>query len=117
MRYEYGRRKAQLVRCGELDVFNDRDAKVHSIQSRIGRRPIFAFGNSDGDLATLQYTASGPGPHLALLLHHDDARREYAYDRDFSLSPLDAALGEMPRIGGRIVSMKDDFKQVFAFDE
>ncbi|PSB16143.1 hypothetical protein C7B61_07455 [filamentous cyanobacterium CCP1] len=72
------------------------------------------LGNSDGDLAMLQYTAAGAGARLALLLHHDDAEREYAYDRDFHLSPLREALEEVPKLnGGHIVSMKQDFKQVF----
>jgi hypothetical protein len=80
------------------------------------RRPILAFGNSDGDLAMLQYTAASTGARLALLLHDDDGDREYAYDRDFRLSPLREALDEVPKMnGGHIVSMKQDFKQVFGF--
>jgi phosphoglycolate phosphatase-like HAD superfamily hydrolase len=105
-----------LVKQPELSSFDDRAEKVVNIELHIGRRPILAFGNSDGDLAMLQYTAAGDGPRLALLLHHDDGDREYAYDRDFHLSPLRDALEEVPKLnGGHIVSMKQDFKQVFPF--
>ncbi|GAB4376384.1 MAG: HAD family hydrolase [Elainellaceae cyanobacterium] len=106
--------KPVLVKQPELNSFDDRAEKVVNIELHIGRRPILAFGNSDGDLAMLQYTAAGAGARLALLLHHDDAEREYAYDRDFHLSPLREALEEVPKLsGGHIVSMKQDFKQVF----
>jgi phosphoglycolate phosphatase-like HAD superfamily hydrolase len=106
--------KPVLVKQPELNNFNDRAEKVVNIELHIGRRPLLAFGNSDGDLAMLQYTAAGMGARLALLLHHDDAEREYAYDRDFKLSPLREALEEVPKLnGGHIVSMKQDFKQVF----
>lgn len=108
--------KTVLVKQPELDSFNDRAEKVANIELHIGRRPILAFGNSDGDLAMLQYTAAGEGARLALLLHHDDGDREYAYDRDFQFSPLREGLEEVPRLnGGHIVSMKRDFKQVFSF--
>jgi len=72
--------------------FDDREAKPQNIGLHIGRRPILAFGNSDGDLAMMRYTLGGAGARLALLLHHDDAEREVAYDRDFRLSPLVEAL-------------------------
>lgn len=71
-----------------------------------GRRPILAFGNSDGDLAMLRYVASGEGPRLALLLHHDDADREFAYDREFRLSPLAEALDKAGGYGILVIGMK-----------
>lgn len=108
--------KLTLMKLPELNSFDDRDEKVVNIELHIGRRPILAFGNSDGDLAMLQYTAAGAGARLALLLHHDDGDREYAYDRDFKLSPLRDGLEEVPKLnGGHIVSMKQDFKQIFPF--
>ena len=79
----------------------------------IGRRPILAFGNSDGDLAMLRYTRSGEGARLALLLHHDDAEREFAYDREFRLSPLVEALDRAEEYGITVVGMKDDWNTVF----
>ncbi len=87
-----------LVKLPEIDSFDDREIKPHNIGLHIGRRPLLAFGNSDGDLAMLRYTASGPGPRLALLIHHDDAEREFAYDREFRLSPLAEALDKAERI-------------------
>lgn len=108
--------KLALMKLPELNSFDDRDEKVVNIELHIGRRPILAFGNSDGDLAMLQYTAAGTGTRLALLLHHDDGDREYAYDRDFKFSPLREGLEAVPKLnGGHIVSMKQDFKQVFPF--
>jgi phosphoserine phosphatase len=108
--------KLTLMKLPELNSFDDREEKVVNIELHIGRRPILAFGNSDGDLAMLRYTAAGAGARLALLLHHDDGDREYAYDRDFKFSPLRDGLEEVPKLnGGHIVSMKQDFKQVFPF--
>jgi phosphoserine phosphatase len=104
--------QVDLIKLPELDTFNDREAKALDIHRHIGRRPVFAFGNSDGDLAMLRYTAGAPGPRMCLLLHHDDAEREYAYDKDFTVSPLEAGLAEAGARGW-LVSMKNDFKQVF----
>ena len=113
-RFEMRDGRAQIVKLAELDSFDDREEKVHNIGLHIGRRPILAFGNSDGDLAMLRYTKTGPGPRLALLLHHDDAEREFAYDRDFRLSPLVEALDHAADYGITIVSMKNDWASVYA---
>jgi phosphoglycolate phosphatase-like HAD superfamily hydrolase len=102
-----------LFKTSELDTFDDREVKVENIGLHIGRRPIFAFGNSDGDLAMMRYTLAGPGARLALLLHHDDADREFAYDREFKLSPLNEALDAADRYGLKVVSMKRDWGAVF----
>ena len=72
-----------LMKLAELRSFDDREEKVVNIHMHIGRRPILAFGNSDGDQAMMRYALSGAGARLALLLHHDDAEREFAYDRQF----------------------------------
>jgi phosphoserine phosphatase len=103
-----------LAKLPETNSFDDREAKVQNIGLHIGRRPILAFGNSDGDLAMLRYTKTGAGPRLALLLHHDDRDREVAYDRDFRLSPLVEALDKAAEYGITVVSMKRDWKVVFA---
>jgi phosphoglycolate phosphatase-like HAD superfamily hydrolase len=105
-----------LMKLGELNSFDDREAKPQNIGLHIGRRPILAFGNSDGDLAMLRYTRSGPGARLALLVHHDDAEREFAYDREFKLSPLVEALDKSVEYGITVVSMKRDWKTVFDND-
>ena len=104
-----------LMKTPELGSFNDREVKVQNIGLQIGRRPILAFGNSDGDLAMLRYTKSGPGARLALLLHHDDAAREAAYDREFMLSPLAEALDRAGEYGITVTSMKRDWKKIFPF--
>jgi phosphoglycolate phosphatase-like HAD superfamily hydrolase len=103
-----------LRKLPELGSFDDREEKVVNIALHIGRRPIFAFGNSDGDLAMLRYTLAGAGPRMAWYLHHDDADREFAYDRDFKLSALIEGLDNAAEYGIGIVSMKNDWKQVFA---
>jgi hypothetical protein len=82
----------------------------------IGRRPIAAFGNSDGDLAMLQYTAAGPGARLLVYVHHDDAEREWAYDRQSHIGRLDRGLDEANARGWTVVSMQQDWKTVFAFE-
>jgi phosphoglycolate phosphatase-like HAD superfamily hydrolase len=104
--------RLKLLKQAKLNSFNDRDEKVNNIHLHIGRRPILAAGNSDGDLSMLQYTAEGPGRRLTLLVHHDDAAREVVYDRDFRLSPLTIGMEDLPR-GALVVSMKRDFAQIF----
>lgn len=108
---------AYVEKLPELGSFDDGDAKPANIYLHVGRRPIFAFGNSDGDLAMLAYTLGGAGRRAAFLLRHDDAEREVAYDRDFRLSPLDRGLDVAAERGIRLVSMKRDFTRVFAWTE
>ena len=103
----------QLMKLAELQSFDDREVKVQNIGLHIGRRPILAFGNSDGDLAMMRYTLSGPGRRLALLIHHDDNEREVAYDRDFRLSPLVEALDKADDYGITVVSVAKDWAEVF----
>jgi hypothetical protein len=112
-RLEIDNGRVQLMRSAELGSFHDREVKVQNIGLHIERRPIFAFGNSDGDLAMLRYTKTGPGARLAMLIHHDDAEREVAYDREFRLSPLVEALDNATEYGITLVSMKRDWKTVF----
>jgi phosphoserine phosphatase len=112
-RFDTQRGRGELVKLAELNSFDDREEKVVNIGLHIGRRPILAFGNSDGDLAMLRYTKTGKGPSLALLLHHDDAVREFAYDREFRLSPLAEALDRCVEHGITLVSMKRDWQNVF----
>ena len=113
LRFEEHGGQPVLMKLGELNSFDDREAKVQNIGLHIGRRPILAFGNSDGDLAMMRYTLAGPGARLALLLHHDDAAREVAYDREFKLSPLVDALDKAGGYGITVVSMKNDWSTVF----
>lgn len=112
-RFEMQDGRGRLMKLSQLDSFNDGEAKPQNIGLHIGRRPLLAFGNSDGDLPMLLYANNGPGARLALLLHHDDAEREFAYDRDFRLSPLAEALDRAKDYGLTLVSMKQDWKTVF----
>ena len=113
MRYDVKDNRVSLIKLPELNAFDDREAKPLNIGLHIGRRPLLAFGNSDGDLAMMRYAKSGPGARLALLLHHDDAEREVAYDREFRVSPLVEALEKAGEYGITVVSMKRDWKAVF----
>lgn len=112
-RFEMRGGRAEIVKLAELDSFDDREVKPANIYLHIGRRPILAFGNSDGDLAMMRYARTGGGPSLGLLLHHDDAAREFAYDREFRLSPLTEALDKATDYGITAVSMKTDWRTVF----
>ncbi|MDE2604533.1 MAG: haloacid dehalogenase-like hydrolase [Burkholderiales bacterium] len=105
---------AELVKLAQEERWNEREDKVRGIAAHIGRRPVLAFGNADRDLAMLRYVRAGPGPRLALLLHHDDGVREFAYDAGFALNPLDDALERAAEFGLQVVSMRDDWATVFA---
>lgn len=106
-----------LVKQPGFDFIDDKDGKPVGIARFIGRRPIAAFGNSDGDLAMLQYTAAGAGAPLMVYIHHDDADREWAYDRESHIGRLDAGLDEATERGWTVVSMRTDWAQVFGFEE
>jgi hypothetical protein len=103
----------QIVMLPQIDFVNDKDGKPINIEAVIGRRPIAAFGNSDGDFAMLQWTTTGPGARLGMLVHHDDAAREYAYDRDSSIGRLAEGLDRYQAMGWGLISMKNDWKVVF----
>jgi phosphoglycolate phosphatase-like HAD superfamily hydrolase len=106
-----------LTRQPHFAFIDDGPGKPVGIYRNIGKRPIAAFGNSDGDLQMLQVTMAGEGPRLALLVHHDDAQREYAYDRKSNIGTLDKAWDEARSKDWIVVSMKSDWKKVFAFDK
>jgi hypothetical protein len=102
-----------LMRLPVIDFVDDKQGKPVGIQKFIGRRPIAAFGNSDGDLQMLQWTTAGDGPRFALIVHHTDADREWAYDRKSGIGRLDKALDEAKARGWTVVSMKDDWKTIY----
>jgi hypothetical protein len=102
-----------LVKLPTVVLNDDKDGKPVGIQRHIGRRPVMAFGNSDGDLQMLQWTAAGTGPRFCLYVHHTDATREWAYDRESHIGRLDKGLDEAKAKGWTVVSMKDDWKDVF----
>ena len=101
-----------ILKTPELVLNDDKEGKPVGIQRHIGRRPIAAFGNSDGDLQMLQWTAAGKGPRFCLYVHHTDAEREVAYDRESHIGKLDKGLDEAAAKGWTVVSMKDDWKTV-----
>jgi phosphoglycolate phosphatase-like HAD superfamily hydrolase len=105
-----------LVRQPELEFLDDGPGKPVGINRFIGRRPVFAFGNSDGDQQMLQWTAAGNGPRFMGIVHHTDAEREWAYDRQSHIGRLDKALDEAKARGWTVVDMKRDWKRVFPFE-
>jgi phosphoglycolate phosphatase-like HAD superfamily hydrolase len=109
--------KPVLTRAPKFDFVDDGPGKPVGIYRHIGKRPIAAFGNSDGDLQMLQVTAAGEGRRLTLLVHHDDAQRETAYDRQSHIGKLDKALDEAKAKQWIVVSMKSDWKKVFGFEK
>ena len=102
-----------LVRLPELNFIDDKEGKPVGINQHIGRRPIAAFGNSDGDLQMLQWTAAGDGLRFCLYVHHTDDKREYAYDRKSSIGRLDKGLDEAEKRGWTVVDMEKDWETIF----
>lgn len=115
-KYEVRDGQPAIVRLPELNFLDDKAGKPVGIQHHIGRRPILACGNSDGDFEMLEWTTAGAGARLGLLVHHDDADREYAYDRRSHVGRLDRGLDEGPRHGWTIISMQADWRRVFPAD-
>jgi phosphoglycolate phosphatase-like HAD superfamily hydrolase len=113
LRYELRDGTPVLVRLAEVDFFDDKDGKPAAIQKFIGQRPIAAFGNSDGDQQMLQWTAAGSGRRLTVLVDHTDRDREFDY-RVSPMGTLKLALEEANERGWTVVSMKDDWKEIFA---
>jgi phosphoserine phosphatase len=105
--------KPALVRQPKIDFIDDKDGKPVGINKFIGKRPVFAAGNSDGDLQMLQWTTAGNAPALGVIVHHTDAAREFAYDRASAVGRLDKALDAAPAAGWLVIDMKNDWKQVF----
>ncbi|EPE98039.1 HAD family hydrolase [Rhizobium grahamii] len=106
-----------LNRLPKIDFVDDGPGKPVGINKFIGRRPIFAAGNSDGDYEMLRWVMAGKGPHFAMIVHHTDADREYAYDRKSDFGKLDKALDEATTRNWLLVDMKADWKKIYAFDQ
>jgi len=116
LKFEMRDGRPVLVKLPAVDLNDDKEGKPVGIQSRIGRRPIAAFGNSDGDLQMLQWTTAGSGPRFALIVHHTDTEREWAYDRKSHVGKLDKAWDEAVAKGWTVVDMKNDWKRVFPWE-
>ena len=106
-----------LVLQPRIDLIDDGAGKPVGINQYIGRRPIASFGNSDGDQQMLQWTTAGKGVRFALLVHHTDAEREWAYDRTSSIGKLDKALDEAQAKGWTVVDMKNDWKIIYPYEK
>ena len=113
LKYELRNGKPVLIKLPEVLFIDDKAGKPEGIQSFIGQRPIFAFGNSDGDQQMLEWTAAGRGARFMGLVHHTDAEREWAYDRKSDVGKLDKAWDEAVAKGWTVVSMKDDWATIF----
>ena len=116
-KYEMRDGKPVLMRLPEMNFIDDKTGKPVGINSHIGRRPIAAFGNSDGDQQMLEWTQAGSGARLMMLVHHDDAAREFAYGAESKIGTFsDALMAEAKKDGWTVISMKDDWKTIFAFE-
>jgi len=115
-RFEMRDGRPVLARLPEVDFIDDKEGKPVAINMHIGRRPIAAFGNSDGDLQMLQYTAAGSGARFCLYVRHTDGEREWEYDRQSSVGRLDKGLDEAKAKGWTVVDMKKDWKLIFPGD-
>ena len=102
-----------IVRLPEIEFVDDKEGKPVGIHKFIGKRPIMAFGNSDGDFQMLEWTTSAPGPRLGVIVHHDDAVREFAYDRGSHIGKLEHGLDEAGTRGWSLISVKNDWKTVY----
>jgi hypothetical protein len=117
VKYQLRGGKPALVRLPEIDFIDDKAGKPVGIYEFIGRRPIAAFGNSDGDFEMLEWTTAGMGRRFGLIVHHTDAEREWAYDRASLTGRLSKALDDAPKNGWIVVDMKTDWKRVYAFEK
>ena len=116
-KYEWRDGKPVLMRLPEMNFIDDKTGKPVGINSHIGRRPIVAFGNSDGDQQMLEWTQAGSGARLMMLVHHDDAVREFAYGAESKIGTFsDALMAEAKKNAWTVISMKDDWKTIFAFE-
>ena len=109
--------KPSLLKEAKVEFIDDKAGKPVGINRFIGQRPVFAFGNSDGDQQMLEWTAAGNGARFMGLVHHTDAEREWAYDRNSHIGRLDKALDEATRRGWTVASMKKDWKVIFPFEK
>jgi len=116
-KYEWSDGKPVLMRLPEMNFIDDKTGKPVGINSHIGRRPIAAFGNSDGDQQMLEWTQAGSGARLMMLVHHDDAVREFAYDAESKIGTFsDALMAEAKKNDWRVISMKNDWKVILPFE-
>ena len=117
MQYVMRNGKPALLRLPEIDVIDDKEGKPININAVIGRRPIMAFGNSDGDFQMLEWTTAGSGPRFGLIVHHTDAEREWAYDRTSHIGQLARGLDEAQQRGWIVADMRKDWGAIYPFQK
>jgi hypothetical protein len=117
VKYEARNGAPALVRQAEIDLIDDKAGKPVGIHQVIGRRPAIAFGNSDGDFEMLEWTTAAAGPRLGVIVHHTDADREWAYDRESHIGQLVRGLDEGPKRGWVIVDMKNEWKVIYPYQK
>lgn len=115
VKYEVRSTGPVLIRLADIDLVDDKAGKPVGIHQVIGRRPIVAFGNSDGDFEMLEWTTSATGPRLGVIVHHTDAAREWAYDRESRIGTLARGLDEAPKRGWVVVDMQKDWKVIYPY--
>jgi len=115
--YDYNEGNAVIKRMGEIDFIDDKEGKPLGINRHIGRRPVFAAGNSDGDLEMLRWTDSNDRQTFKLYIHHTDSLREWAYDRDSHIGQFDKGLDEALNKGWTVVDMEKDWRVIYPFEE
>jgi haloacid dehalogenase-like hydrolase len=117
VKYERRDGRPVLLRVADVDLIDDHAGKPVGIHQAIGRRPIASFGNSDGDFEMLEWTTSGRGSRFGLIVHHTDATREWAYDRQSHIGTLIRALDEAPKRGWVVVDMQHDWTLIYPFQK
>jgi len=115
-KYEYNNGDPKIIRLPKIEFIDDKDGKPLNIQKIIGKKPVFSSGNSDGDLAMMQWTASNKYKSFMLYLHHTDAEREWAYDRKSHIGKLDKGLDQAKKHGWTVIDMKKDWKMIFPYE-
>lgn len=113
VKYEIVDGKPVIMKLPEINLIDDKEGKPVGIHQHIGKRPVITVGNSDGDYAMLQYTMTGEGPRFGMIIHHTDAEREYAYDRDSHIGQLSKGLDDAGKYGWKIVDMKNEWNRIF----
>ena len=116
LKYELRDGEPVLLKLPEVNFIDDKAGKPIGIEQFIGRRPVAAFGNSDGDYEMLRWTTAGPGKRFGLIVHHTDAEREWAYDHPSHIGQLERALNEAQQRGWVVVDMKRDWMRIYPFD-
>ena len=116
VKYEVKGDKPVIARLPEVDFIDDKAGKPVGIHQHIGKRPVFAAGNSDGDYEMLQYTTTGSGARFGIIVHHTDSVREWAYDRKSPIGNLEKGLDDAKKYGWVLVDMKRDWKKIYPYE-